>query len=64
MNRELKLKNEILEQYKSLRCFAVQADIPYSSLTTVLSRGIGGASFDMIMQICKKLGLDPWEIFP
>ena len=53
------LRNQILDNYPSLRQFALEADIPYSSLMTILSRGIGGASFDMVMQICQKLQLDP-----
>ena len=59
MNRELFLRNLILDQYPSLRQFALEADIPYSSLMTILSRGVGGASFDIVMQICKKLQIEP-----
>lgn len=59
MSRELYLRNLILDNYPSLRQFALEADIPYSSLMTILSRGMGGASFDMVMQICCKLQIDP-----
>ena len=59
MNREQFLRNLILDKYISLRQFSIEADIPYSSLMTILSRGIGGASFDMVMQICNKLEIDP-----
>ncbi len=59
MNREQLLRNLILDKYISLRQFSIEADIPYSSLMTILSRGIGGASFDMVMQICNKLEVDP-----
>lgn len=59
MSRELFLRNLILDKYPSLRQFALEADIPYSSLMTILSRGVGGASFDVVMQICKKLQIDP-----
>ena len=62
MTREQRLRNLILDRYDSLRQFAIEADIPYSSLMTVLSRGIGGASFDMVMQICSKLGINPSEL--
>ena len=62
MNREEKLRNTILDHYTSLRQFAKEADIPYSSLMTLLSRGIGGASFDAVIQICKKLEIDPYNI--
>ena len=59
MNREQFLRNLILDKYISLRQFSIEADIPYSSLMTILSRGIGGASFDIVMQICKKLEINP-----
>lgn len=42
MNREQKLRNLILDRYTSLRQFAIEADIPYSTLMTLLSRDIGG----------------------
>lgn len=59
MNREQLLRNLILDKYISLLQFSIEVDIPYSSLMTILSRGIGGASFDMVMQICNKLEIDP-----
>ncbi|MBR3768738.1 MAG: helix-turn-helix transcriptional regulator [Clostridia bacterium] len=62
MKREQKLRNLILDKYKSLRQFALEVNIPYSTLMTLLSRDIGGASFDIIMTICTKLGIDPKEI--
>ena len=62
MTREQKLRNMILDRYISLRQFAMEADIPYSSLMTLLARGIGGASFDTVIQICRKLGIDPMEL--
>jgi len=62
MNREMKLRNLILDRYESLRQFAKEADIPYSTLMTILSRGIGGSSFDIIIQICKILEYDPNQL--
>ena len=62
MNREIKLRNLILDRYESLRQFAKEADIPYSTLMTILSRGIGGSSFDTIIQICKILEYDPNQL--
>lgn len=61
MNREQKLRNLILDRYASLRRFAIESDIPYSTLTTLLSRDIGGASFDTMIKICKKLEVNPFE---
>ena len=63
MNREQKLRNLILDRYPSLRQFAIEADIPYSTLMTLLSRDIGGASFDVIIRIYKQLDVDPMEFY-
>ena len=63
MNREQKLRNLILDRYTSLRQFAIEADIPYSTLMTLLSRDVGGASFDVIIKICKQLNVDPMEVY-
>ena len=62
MNRERKLRNIILDKYISLRKFANAAEIPYSTLTTILERGIAGASFDTIIKICQTLEIDPEKI--
>lgn len=63
MSREQKLRNLILDRYTSLRQFAIEADIPYSTLMTLLSRDVGGASFDVIIRICKQLEVDPMEFY-
>jgi len=60
--REQKLRNLILDHYVSLRQFAIAADIPYSSLTTGLSRGIAGMQFDTVIKICKTLSIEPMEL--
>ena len=62
MTRELRLRSRILDQYVSLRQFAAATNIPYSSLMTLLSRGLGGASFDTVLEICLALDLDPREL--
>ena len=36
------LKKEILRQYRSVRQFAMEMNIPYSTLVTALERGIEG----------------------
>ena len=61
MSRELRLRNMILDRYVSLRQFANDTDIPYSTLMTLLARDMGGASFDVVMKICRKLEIDPFE---
>ena len=62
MTREQKLRNAILDKYPSLRQFSMEAGIPYSTLMTILSNGIGGASFDIVILICKKLNLEPTQL--
>lgn len=62
MNREEHLRNLILDRYVSLRKFSIEADIPYSTLMTILSRDVGSASFDTVLQICKTLKVDPNDI--
>ena len=62
MIREENIRNLILDNYTSLRQFAKEANIPYSTLMTLLSRDIGGASFDIVIRICKQLNIDPFQI--
>ena len=52
----------ILDKYVSLRQFAKEIDIPYSTLMTLLARDVGGASFDIVIKICRKLEIDPLEL--
>ncbi len=60
--REQRLRNAILDRYKSIRQFALTVDVPYSSIMTGLSNGITGMSFDTVIKICRALGLDPFEV--
>lgn len=62
MTREMRLRLLILDRYPSLRQFALAAGVPYSTLLTLLTRGVGGASFDVVVQICKQLNLDPRQV--
>ena len=59
MTTEEKLKNYILERYKSIREFTIAIDIPYSTLTGVLTRGIDNSSVGVIFKICKALNISP-----
>ena len=53
------LKKEILKQYRSLRQFSIEMDIPYSTLVTALERGIDGMGYGTVIRMCEKLGLNP-----
>ena len=53
------LKQEILKQYKSVRQFASDMEIPYSTLVTALDRGIEGMAYGTVIRMCDKLSLNP-----
>ena len=53
------LKAEILSQYKSVRQFAIEMEIPYSTLVTALDRGIEGMAYGTVIRMCDRLNLNP-----
>ncbi len=58
------LKQEILRQYRSVRQFAMEMDIPYSTLVTALERGIEGMAYGTVIKMCDKLNLNPVDFSP
>ena len=58
MNVEEQLKVFILEKYRSIREFALEIDMPYSTLDTIFKRGVGKANVTNIIKICKSLSVD------
>jgi hypothetical protein len=58
------LKAEILKQYKSVRQFALEMEIPYSTLVTALDRGIEGMAYGTVIRMCDKLSLNPVDFTP
>lgn len=58
------LKGEILKQYKSVRQFAMEMEIPYSTLVTALERGIEGMAYGTVIRMCDKLNLNPVDFTP
>lgn len=57
MTIEEKLKNLILTKYRSIREFTQIIDMPYSTFSTIISRGIENSSVTNIIKICKALGI-------
>ena len=51
------VRDEISRQYKSVRQFAFAVGIPLSTINRALHNGIGGSSFDTVVQICRTLGI-------
>ena len=51
------LKNYINEKYGSINSFCMQSGIAPSTMASIFRRGIGGASGDLLLKICKELGI-------
>mgnify|MGYP004675926565 FL=1 len=64
MTKAAILKTEILKQYKSVRQFAIEMEIPYSTLVTALDRGIEGMAYGTVIRMCDKLNLNPVDFSP
>lgn len=54
---EEKIKDLILSRYKSLREFSIEYDIPYTTLKSMLVRGIGNSSVTNVIKLCKSLSI-------
>lgn len=57
MSIEDKLKFLILNKYHSIREFTQEIDMAYSTLDSILKRGIGNSSVTNVIKICKVLGI-------
>ena len=55
MTTEEKLKGFILTKYHSIREFTQSIDMPYSTMTTILKRGIDNSNVQNIIKICQAL---------
>lgn len=62
MERTEIIKNLIKDTGLSLKAFSEKADIPYTTLYSILDRGIGNASVDNVIKICKTLGITVEEL--
>ena len=54
---EEKLKELILDQYKSVREFSIIINMPYTTLDSIFKRGIGNSSVTNLIKVCKKLNI-------
>ena len=57
INIEDSLKELILSRYKSLREFTLKIEMPYSTLDTILKRGVDKANIVNILKICDELNI-------
>ena len=58
MTVEQKLQNYILENYKSIMQFAKVAELPYTTVKGIFSRGLWGTSIQNVIKICNTLSID------
>lgn len=56
------LERLIKEQGYSLKAFAEKCGIPYTTLYGIMKNGVGRASVDNVIQICKHLGIKIEEL--
>ena len=55
---ELKLKELIIKEYGSLKKFCEKIDMPWTTLDSILKRGVANSNITNVMKITKELGLD------
>lgn len=58
MSVEEELKELIISRYKSLRQFSIEIDLPYTTLSGMLERGIRNAGIQKVIKICQALAID------
>ena len=57
MSIEEQLKQLILSNYKSVRAFTLETEIPYSTVDNIFKRGIGGTAVTTVVKICDTLDI-------
>ena len=62
MTIEDQLKEYILNRYKSIREFTIAVDMSYSTVDSILKRGVGNSSVSNVIKICKVLGISVDEL--
>lgn len=55
---EIKLKELIIEKYGSLKRFCEVIGMPWTTLNSILNRGIENSNITNVMKITKELGID------
>lgn len=58
MKLEDEVKAIIISRYVSLRQFANEIDIPYTTLQSIFNRGLDKAGIQNVIKICQSLGID------
>jgi transcriptional regulator with XRE-family HTH domain len=56
------IKKLINEKSPSMKAFAESIDMPYTTLRSILERGIGNASVDNVFKVCRGLNIKADEL--
>lgn len=62
MNREEFIKQLIISKYGTIKNFSEFINVPYTTIRSILERGIGKAGIDNIIKICKGLEVSPEQL--
>jgi DNA-binding Xre family transcriptional regulator len=57
MDRKAEILSALIDKRGSRRAFAEEIGIPPTTLQSMLTRGVGGASIDNVIKVCRALGL-------
>ena len=57
MDKRTQIIAKMIDERGSRRAFAEEAGLAQSTLQSMLTRGIGGASVDNVLKVCKALGI-------
>ena len=58
MKPEEIIRQRILQQYKSIRAFTQAIQVPYSTVDSLLKRGLSGSSAAVALKVCRALDLE------
>lgn len=59
---EGKIKNIIIEKYGSVKRFSNKINVPYTTIDTILKRGLLNSNALNVIKICKELDIDVDEL--
>lgn len=57
MDTTTKLKSLIFDQFRSVREFAEAANVPYTTVHSILQRGVENSSVENVIKLCRTLGI-------
>lgn len=59
---ENKIKQIIIEKYGSVKRFSDKIEVPYTTIDTILKRGLKNSNVLNVLKICNELGVDINEL--